>query len=279
MKASWRRCWSAAIPGRSNGILVGRQAALHSLGVYNILRVSIMSGESDTEVTLSTAASISERDRLQEFDSYLEQFIAAVREEAEHIDTEQVQRLVETSKRLGLRLEEKLPPTLAPAVSSEIRAILLGGMRQLEQLQGEASIDLLDDFLLRAESIRHIVRDALDEDVSAEVDLTSKAALARWLIRELDGVPRTEVAELVGVDVRTLQRWLGGIGGVVPHRARVVARVIAILRNAWTPSGTVAWFRRERPRLGGAPINFVSDPAREPDLLLEARQGRAQHGS
>jgi transcriptional regulator with XRE-family HTH domain len=237
-----------------------------------------MSSRSDKEVTLPTAAPISERDQLQQFDQYLERFIVAVREEAEQIDSQQLDRLLDTTKKLGLRLEEKLPPTLDPAVSSEIRQILLGGMRKFEDLR-EQPIDLLDDFLVRAESIRHIVRDALDEDVSVEVDLNSKQATATWLVQELDGVSRKEVAELVGVDVRTFQRWLRGIGGTVPHQAQVAARLVAILRAAWTPKGVAAWLKRPRPELGSAPLELMADASREPELLEAARRGRAQPGS
>lgn len=230
------------------------------------------------EVTLPDIVEISERDQLQQFDTYLEQFITAVRKEVEHLDGEQLDRVLDTTKRLGLRLEEKLPPTLDSAVSSEIRSILIGGMRKFDELSGEP-INLLDDFLVRAESIRHIVRDALDEDLTHEVDLHSKQALARWLVQQLDGVPRPQLAELVGVDVRTFQRWLGGIGGQVPERAQTSARLIAILRNSWTAKGVDAWFRRPKQALGGAPIEFLDDPVREPELIQAARQGRAQHGA
>lgn len=229
---------------------------------------------------MAATAPISERDRLKEFDDYLEKFIDAIRGEVEEVvDGEQVGRLLETARRLGLRLDERLPPTLEPAVSSEIRQILLGGIRKLDELV-DHPIDLLDDFLVRAESIRHIVRDALDEDVSPEVDLNSKESVARWLVGELDGVPRTELAELAGVDVRTFQRWLGGIGGGVPHRAQVLVKLIAILRSAWTPKGVAAWLTRPRHDLqGAAPIDLMSDASLEPELLRAARRGRAQHGA
>jgi transcriptional regulator with XRE-family HTH domain len=237
-----------------------------------------MSSKSDKEVTLRAAVPISEREQLLQFDEYLERFIEAVREAAEEVDPEQIDRILETTKRLGLRLEESLPPTLDPAVASEIRQILIGGMRKLDELAGQP-IDLLDDFLVRAESIRHIVRDALDEDVGAEVDLASKQALALWLAKQLDGVPRRDVAAIVGVDVRTYQRWLAGIGGPVPHRAQTIARLVAVLRTAWTPRGIAAWLKRPRLDLGGAPLELVDDASREPELLEAARRGRAQHGS
>lgn len=230
------------------------------------------------EVTLPATVPTSEREQLEEFDDYLERFIAAVQAEAEQIDPEQLDRLLDTSKRLGLRLEEKLPPTLDPAVASEIRQILIGGMRTFDELS-DRPIDLLDDFLVRAESIRHIVRDALDEDVSAEVDLANKQALARWLVQQLEGVPRKDVAELAGVDVRTFQRWLRGIGGPVPQQAQVAARLTALLRTSWTPKGIVAWLKRPRPDLGEAPLKLMGDASREPELLDAARRGRAQHGS
>jgi transcriptional regulator with XRE-family HTH domain len=237
-----------------------------------------MSSRHDKEVTLPATAPTSEREQLQQFDDYLERFIEAVRAEAEQIDPQQLTRILDTTKKLGLRLEENLPPSLDPAVSSEIRQILIGGMRKLDELD-DRPIDLLDDFLVRAESIRHIVRDALDEDVGAEVDLDRKQAIARWLTRELEGVPQKDLAELVGVDVRTFQRWLGGIGGPVPEQAKLAARLVAVLRTAWTPKGIVAWLKRPRPELGTAPLDLMGDASREPELLEAARRGRAQHGS
>lgn len=220
-----------------------------------------------------------QRDQLEQFDQYLERFIETVREEAEQVDVEQLERLLDTAKRLGLRLEEKLPPTLDPAVASEIRQILIGGMRKFGQLQDQP-LDLLDDFLLRAESIRHIVRDALDEDMSAELDVTNKRAVAEWLTQELEGVPQTDIAELLGVDVRTFQRWLRGIGGATPQQARTLVKLVAILRTTWGSRGVVAWFKRRRPDLGNAvPLDLLPNPALEHELAGAARRGRTQHGS
>jgi hypothetical protein len=67
--------------------------------------------------------------------------------------------------------------------------------------------------------------------------------------------------------------------GASSHRIQVVARVVAILRHAWTDQGVYAWFHRPRADLGGGPpIVLLDDPGNERALLIAARAGRVQGG-
>jgi hypothetical protein len=51
--------------------------------------------------------------------------------------------------------------------------------------------------------------------------------------------------------VGQLQRRRRDGGGVTSPRLEIVARLVAILRHAWTDRGVLAWFAKPRPELGG----------------------------
>lgn len=234
-----------------------------------------MSCTYDMEVTLVVEQDA--RSRLEALDQFIEKWIETLRDEAEAVDPEQMGLLVKTAKRLAHRLDDNLPPSLDPVALAEIRGILLGGIRRLEEEPDAGPLDVLDDFTVRAESIRHIVRDALDEDIG--VDRADSVTLVRLLIEWLPRVTRKQLALLAGVEVRTLQRWAKG-EGEASRRLYLVTKLVAILRHAWTPEGVVAWFLRRRPDLEGKkPIELLDDPAYEQLLIQAAREGRAQRGA
>jgi hypothetical protein len=122
--------------------------------------------------------------------------------------------------------------------------------------------------------VRHIVRDLLQEQ--PPVALRDSAAVIALLEEWLPTLTVRQVAELVGVSERQLQRRRREQGKSTP-RMQLVARLVAILRHAWTDQGVYAWFHRERAEFGGVvPIDLVDDPANERALLLAARSGRVQ---
>jgi transcriptional regulator with XRE-family HTH domain len=218
-----------------------------------------------------------ERTQLRELDAAIAQWMEMLRDQIDTIDPAQLESLVETAKRYAISFDKRLPPSLDPAAVAEIRGILIGALRRLERDEENQPLDVLDDFMVRAESIRHIVRDALDEDVPAE----DSQALAQLLIQWLSGATRNEIAELLGVDARTLARWATGkYKGTTPRRLYLVAKLVILLKEAWTTEGVLAWFKRPRPDLGGRrPIDVIDDANFEQALLGVVRQGRAQHGS
>lgn len=214
---------------------------------------------------------------LEALDDAIERWIETLRHEAENVDAEQIAALLETAKIFAIKLDEELPPRLGPAAIAEIRGILLGAIRKMSEEEDLQPLDLLDDFLLRAESIRHIVRDVLDEHLGREPE--DPQALMQLLDSWLPRVPRKALADLLDVDVRTIQRWAAGEKKTAPRRLYIVTQLAAILRSAWTPEGVIAWFNRERPDLGARPRDVLDDPGYEQRLLASAREGRAQHGS
>jgi hypothetical protein len=123
------------------------------------------------------------------------------------------------------------------------------------------------------ERVRHALEELAEgEPVSEE---RAPADVARWLAHSVP-VPQEELAALLGVGVRTLQRWLSPGESSAPsgrdeHRLRVVARVVAQLRHALGGVGAIAWFDWPRSDLGNrAPRELLDDPEALPDLMLAA---------
>lgn len=139
-------------------------------------------------------------------------------------------------------------------------------------------LEAFDALLIDLERVRHVVRDALDEHVSgARQDVG-------LLIRDIDGwlprTPRHAIAELAGVNRKTVTRWAGS-SSPPTRRMQMVGRLVSILRHNWTEEGIVAWFHRPRRDLGGrTPLAVLSSDNFDEDALLSAaRAGRSQYAS
>jgi hypothetical protein len=147
-----------------------------------------------------------------------------------------------------------------------------------ELLEGDPSdLDTCDQLLVWIERIRHVVRDALDEHVAGIGD--DAALVLEDLERWLPTIPDRVIAELVGVDRRTLSRWKHK-HKAPPRRLRIVAQLVAVLAHNWTEEGIVAWFHRSRRDLGGRkPITLLSDPMYDEMLLSAARSSRSQYAT
>jgi hypothetical protein len=193
------------------------------------------------------------------------------------IDSAYHDRFRETIHRLVQLNDELHPEDFDTEALAELRGILLRMVTSAENVDSDRPLDSLDDFLVQAEALRHIVRDALDGHVSG-ADGDAKTVMAR-LEEWLPNVKQKDLAALVDRSPRTLQRWSTS-GRVPPRELRLVARLVALLRRGWTEQGVIAWFYRPRDDFKGRrPIDLLHDPAFEQDLLIAARQGRAQHGS
>lgn len=138
--------------------------------------------------------------------------------------------------------------------------------------------EILDRLLVLIERIRQVMRDALDEHVNGIEGDTGLivAELTGWL----NGIPKDDVAELLGINRRTLSRWAGR-ADAPSRRLRTVARVVAVLKHNWTEEGIVAWFRRPRRDLGGrTPLSLLTDGTYDDEaLVMAARAGRSQFSS
>lgn len=116
-------------------------------------------------------------------------------------------------------------------------------------------------------------RQAIGEDRPA-------TEVARWLDATLPGISQGQKAELLGVGLRTFQRWTAERnpttpGGEDERRLRVVARIVNQLRHSLTGPGVVDWFEHPRADLDGQrPLDVLADPTRLEALLAAAAASR-----
>jgi len=120
-------------------------------------------------------------------------------------------------------------------------------------------LDVADRALVQAEAARHVMRDLLQEQPPAR--LRRADAVIELLEEWLPGLSVRQLAELLGFSDRQVQRRRHDAGASTP-RMRLVARLAAILRHAWTDQGVYAWFHRQREELGGrAPVELLDNPS------------------
>ncbi len=221
-------------------------------------------------------------DRIESWQTKLREDLAATAAKSgtpEHpVDSTYAARFVETAQRLSSQVHREVPPDLDPEALAEIRGHIIDGLEALNELDEERPLDSVDSFIVHAEAVRHIVRDALDEQpVGGE---SSAKELLAGMSEQLPGVTRKQLGELIGVGERQVQRLAKDAQRPPSRRLQLAARLVALLWRAWTPAGVVAWFYRRRDDLDSrAPIDVLDDAGYERALMLAARRGRAQHGS
>jgi putative toxin-antitoxin system antitoxin component (TIGR02293 family) len=109
----------------------------------------------------------------------------------------------------------------------------------------------------------------------------SPAQLLGWLGEAL-GTPRAVIAGMIGVSLRTLQRWLRGDARPGPDddaRIRRLTRVVNEARYALTPEGVVAWLDRPTPHLDGrTPADLVRGGEPGGDVALDRLTATLRYG-
>ena len=104
--------------------------------------------------------------------------------------------------------------------------------------------------------------------------------VARWLEATLSSVPQPRKAMLLGVGVRTYQRWISDREPTTPtgedeRRLRVAARIVNQLRHSLTGPGVIDWFEHPRADLvGERPVDVLGDAGRIDALLAAAAASR-----
>jgi hypothetical protein len=215
----------------------------------------------------------------QEIDELKDAFVEAIQElqRSSEVDDSFDGRWQDVLSRISAIEHDVHPPDYDKDQVVELYQSLLQIKELLNSSGTPCDLDTCDRLLVNIERIRHVVRDALDEHVGgvqSDVGLVV-ADLARWLPRTPDRV----IAELVGVDRRTLSRWKQQ-PGPPKRRLRIVASLVAILRHNWTEEGIVAWFYRPRRDLDGRkPIALLDDPNSDYALINAARSSRSQYAS
>lgn len=128
------------------------------------------------------------------------------------------------------------------------------------------------------EQVRQALRDLRAEEPIG--DTRPAKELAQWLDEVLDA-SRADVASLLGVSPRQYQRWISRTDAAEPHgedarRLRVLARLVAHLRHAWTGPGVVAWLTHPHPALNGrTPSSLLDDVEHYPQLRRLASSMRS----
>lgn len=221
-----------------------------------------------------------ERDELLQFgevvEGWAEKFLAQLRDA--QLPEDYVERWRLTASRLSEAIEQSVPPSLDPEHVAEVQGELLAILREGIKEDDREPLNYLESALLHLEAIRHIVRDALDQHVLGEQDAR---AIIRGLEAALPRVGRKELANLLGVSDRSIQRILAETAPVEPQRRMLlVRRLVQLLERGWTPEGVVAWFSRAREELDDKNVlETIDDPDYEQAIFALARHGRAQHGS
>ena len=215
----------------------------------------------------------------QELDELKTAFVDAIQElqRASEVDGSFDERWQDITSRISAIQHDVHPPDYDKDQVVDLYQSLLE-IKELLNTRGKpCDLDAYDQLLVNIERIRHVVRDALDEHVGgvqSDVGLVM-ADLERWL----PSTPDRVIAEIVGVDRRTLSRWKK-LSGPPKRRLRIVASLVAILRHNWTEEGIVAWFYRPRRDLDGRkPIALLDDPNFDYALISAARSSRSQYAS
>lgn len=181
-----------------------------------------------------------------------------------------VERMIEDLD-LDLHADAPLGLDVDPYLST---ALFAAALRSMKALRHDNARTRYRDVRVALEQLRHAVRDVVDTAPFGEQEPTSE--IAARLAASVQ-VPQSELAPILGVSTRQLQRWLSGEAepsGDDAARLRVVAQIANQLRHAFTAPGVVRWFERKHPRLRVAPMALLDDPLRYPELVALARGSR-----
>lgn len=156
-------------------------------------------------------------------------------------------------------------------------ALWAAAFRAEKALRHDNATDRRRDVRIALEQFRHALRDITEAQPYGD-DVPAREVLARTA--ETIAAPQKTLAELLGVSVRQLQRWLTEDGPEPAAddaaRIRVVGQVVNQLRHSFTGPGAIAWFDRTHPVLGRRPADLLDDPLAYPELRGAAGAVRAQ---
>jgi hypothetical protein len=203
---------------------------------------------------------------------------------------------------MELAREREIPDRIAAAVDDIVSSMSETGTEQWLTISPELAMHVLRSIIDAQQALirpdeglapRNALRSALGR-LSQALGLIAEGSpvspdrspkeVARWLIETLD-VPQREIAAVLGVPLRTFQRWVSAAERAEPEgedsdRLRVLAAVVNQLRFGLTGSGIIRWFDVKNAWLDGKrPRTLLSDPLEQPRLLSAARALREGAGS
>lgn len=154
-------------------------------------------------------------------------------------------------------------------------ALFAGALRSMKALRNDDTMEQRRDLRLALEQVRHALRDIVDGHWASEETPVHEVLDA--LVATLR-VPQSELARLLGISTRQLQRWLAGDGampsGHEEARVRMVAQLVNQLRHVYTAQGVPAWFDYRGPGMKATPLELLTDPINFPELFEAARGAR-----
>jgi len=143
-------------------------------------------------------------------------------------------------------------------------------------LRHDSSDEQRRDVRIALEQFRHALRDIVEDQ-----PYDDGVPVRDVLVRTADTLATSQktLAELLGVSVRQLQRWLAHDGSEPAAgdaaRIRAVGKIVSQLRHSFTGPGVLAWFDREHPVLKRRPIELLDNPLSYPQILSAATAARA----
>jgi transcriptional regulator with XRE-family HTH domain len=162
------------------------------------------------------------------------------------------------------------------AIDSYLLEIFMRGLAQVNSAASrKTDPEARRSLRLGFERMRH----ALEEIAGASPisEERSPKDVVRWLAKTIP-VSQQELANVLGVERRKLQRWLNESSspeGDDALRVAAVARVVNQLRHAFTPIGVLRWFDRPRRELGGRkPKALLTNVEKLPRLVTLAASAR-----
>jgi hypothetical protein len=154
-------------------------------------------------------------------------------------------------------------------------ALFAGALRSMKALRHDDVMERRRDLRVALEQVRHALRDIVDGHWASEG--TPVHEVLETLVATLR-VPQSELARLLGISTRQLQRWLASDdalpSGHEEARVRMVAQLVNQLRHVYTAPGVPAWFEYQGPEMNAPPLQLLSDPINFPELLAAARGAR-----
>jgi hypothetical protein len=155
---------------------------------------------------------------------------------------------------------------------------------QQAAMSARAALDIEDEaerageLEVALEALLDVLHD-IEEGAPVREEMPSDAIVG-W-IKEHTGASNSELAALLGISERKLERWLSARdpaspGGDDEMRVRVLGRLVNQLRHAMTGRGALRWLSIPNADLGGAaPAELLDDPAASARLFSLARATRS----
>jgi hypothetical protein len=222
--------------------------------------------------------------------------VATSQRAAQRAEIEDILEQVASATRL-LRASQEVPTeveTLIQELDSKLHAdaplqlevdpylsttLFAGALRAVKALRHDSASQRRRDVRVALEQVRHALRDITDAAPFA-ADVPVRDVLVR--LADSLNVAQADLAELLDVSTRQLQRWLSpdgpSLSGDDEARVRIVAQIVNHLRHVFTAPGVLAWFRRSHPHLGKPPIELLDDPSSYPRLRDLAAASRSMTG-